>query len=247
MPSAVVVQEEGGRGDPDDVARLRGRRPRACGSSSATSTIITTALKKAPGERYASIAAFEADLRRFLRHEPIAARPDRVHAACEVRPPAPGVGRLCRRGRRGAGRGLAGTTILARHANAQAERADRQAAEASAHDYADATRARRSDQRPQCVLIADAAPMGASVTARDLLARAEHIVGRQADDANGARLESLISLGSLYSVIGEQAHASAALQRAYRLAASSDDPTLKARASCNGRVSRYRRHGAPRH
>jgi tetratricopeptide (TPR) repeat protein len=39
-------------------------------------TIVRTALKKNPGERYASVAAMSADLGRFLRHEPIAARPD---------------------------------------------------------------------------------------------------------------------------------------------------------------------------
>ena len=39
-------------------------------------TIVRTALKKQPVERYASVAAMSADLGRFLRHEPIAARPD---------------------------------------------------------------------------------------------------------------------------------------------------------------------------
>ncbi|MEM6326855.1 MAG: serine/threonine-protein kinase, partial [Bacteroidota bacterium] len=38
-------------------------------------TICLTALRKAPEERYASAEAFAADLRRWLSHEPIAARP----------------------------------------------------------------------------------------------------------------------------------------------------------------------------
>jgi eukaryotic-like serine/threonine-protein kinase len=37
-------------------------------------TILTKALEKKPADRYASVAAFEDDLRRYLRHEPIAAR-----------------------------------------------------------------------------------------------------------------------------------------------------------------------------
>jgi eukaryotic-like serine/threonine-protein kinase len=41
-------------------------------------TILGKALKKDPAERYASVAAFAEDLRRFLAHEPISARPDTV-------------------------------------------------------------------------------------------------------------------------------------------------------------------------
>jgi len=41
-------------------------------------TILAKALKKDPSERYASVAAFGDDLRRYLRHEPISARPDAV-------------------------------------------------------------------------------------------------------------------------------------------------------------------------
>jgi serine/threonine-protein kinase len=39
-------------------------------------TILGKALKKDPQERYASVTAFAEDLKRFLSHEPISARPD---------------------------------------------------------------------------------------------------------------------------------------------------------------------------
>ncbi len=39
-------------------------------------TILGKALKKRPQERYASVTAFADDLRRYLQHEPISARPD---------------------------------------------------------------------------------------------------------------------------------------------------------------------------
>jgi serine/threonine protein kinase/Tol biopolymer transport system component len=41
-------------------------------------TIVAKALKKNPRERYASIKAFADDLQRYLRHEPISARPDAI-------------------------------------------------------------------------------------------------------------------------------------------------------------------------
>lgn len=41
-------------------------------------TIVAKALKKNPQERYPSIKAFAGDLQRYLRHEPISARPDAI-------------------------------------------------------------------------------------------------------------------------------------------------------------------------
>lgn len=41
-------------------------------------TILGKALKKNPQERYASVGSFAEDLRRFLRHVPISARPDTI-------------------------------------------------------------------------------------------------------------------------------------------------------------------------
>jgi serine/threonine protein kinase/Tol biopolymer transport system component len=41
-------------------------------------TIVAKALKKNPRERYTSIEAFADDLQRYLRHEPISARPDAI-------------------------------------------------------------------------------------------------------------------------------------------------------------------------
>jgi serine/threonine protein kinase/tetratricopeptide (TPR) repeat protein len=42
-------------------------------------TIVGKALKKNPAERYISVAAFADDLRRYLEHEPISARPDAIN------------------------------------------------------------------------------------------------------------------------------------------------------------------------
>ena len=56
-------------------------------------TIVAKALKKNAAERYASVTALADDLRRYLRHEPISARPDtlRYRTARFIRRHARGV------------------------------------------------------------------------------------------------------------------------------------------------------------
>jgi len=66
----IAVTNAGKRGTtPDKLARsLRGD----------LDTIVAKALKKNPHERYTSIEAFAEDLQRYLRHQPITARPDTI-------------------------------------------------------------------------------------------------------------------------------------------------------------------------
>ncbi len=70
----AVVKDEAPR--PSTVAGGDTSRRRALEGD--LDTILGKALKKDPAERYASVAAFAEDLRRFLSHEPISARPDTV-------------------------------------------------------------------------------------------------------------------------------------------------------------------------
>jgi tetratricopeptide (TPR) repeat protein len=130
--------------------------------------------------------------------------------------------------------GITGTITQARRATAQAARADHQAAEATAQrDFA-----RRQLARAEAIndlnafLISDAAPVGSTFTARELLDRAAQIVSRQGDDPEGTRIDSLVAIGALYDNVGETARASTLLQQAYTAAVSRDDPSLRARAAC---------------
>jgi serine/threonine protein kinase len=92
-------------------------------------TIILKALKKAPGERFASVPALADDLRRFLDNQPVLARPDAFTYRAR---------KYLRRHRVGVAAalaivlallaGLGGTLWQARAARAEAIRADREAA-----------------------------------------------------------------------------------------------------------------------
>jgi serine/threonine protein kinase/tetratricopeptide (TPR) repeat protein len=77
-PSEVVSQLRADRPADARVLRERNATPdrlrRAFRGD--LDTIVTTALRKAPADRYQTVTALADDIRRHLRHEPIAARPD---------------------------------------------------------------------------------------------------------------------------------------------------------------------------
>lgn len=196
-------------------------------------TILQKALKRSPEERYASVAAFEDDLRRYLRRQPISARPEtlgyraRMFASRHRVPVALAAGVVV-----ALLAGLVGTISQAQRATAQAERADRQAAAATAErDFA-----RKQLMRAEAIndlnafLISDAAPGGETFTARTLLNRAREIVERQAPDDTA--IETLAAIGNLYSTVGETADSAAVLAKAYAASHDSADPAVKARAAC---------------
>ncbi len=81
---AIVVTEPGRVSDVAATAAGRQDRAKQLGTTSGRlrralrgdlDVVVAKALKKNPSERYASVTALADDLRRFLRHEPIAARP----------------------------------------------------------------------------------------------------------------------------------------------------------------------------
>lgn len=68
LSHAVVPEKSGDRGSTPD--RLRRQYAGDLGN------IVAKALRKRPEERYATVDAFADDLRRYLRHQPVQARPD---------------------------------------------------------------------------------------------------------------------------------------------------------------------------
>ena len=233
--SEIVRQPAPDGPSPDTLANARSTTPGRLSEalSGDLDTILARALKKAPAERYASVAELEADLRRHLRHQPIAARPDtwRYRATKFTRRNRAAVALGTVAGLALTG-GLVGTLLQARRATAHAERADHQAAVATAErDFA-----RRQLQRAEAIndlnafLISDAAPGGATFTARDLLNRARQIVERQHPDDTS--IETMAAIGNLYSTVGETALSDEVLSQAYEHARQSADVAVKAVVAC---------------
>ncbi len=183
-------------------------------------TIVAKALKKNPQERYSSVTAFADDLNRYLKHEPISARPDTLTYRAT---------KFVRRNRTAVAltalalaailAGIGGTLEEAHRAHVQRDFAFQQLA------LSDATNDLNS------FLLSDAAPSGKPFTVNDLLDRAHTIVERQHGN-DPSRMQLLISLGRQYQSQDEDAKALPILEEAYQLSRKLSDPSTRAKASC---------------
>jgi serine/threonine-protein kinase len=184
-------------------------------------TIVTKALKKDPSERYEAVTALADDLRRYLRSEPIAARPDtvRYRAAKFMRRNATVVG-LAAIIVAVSAAGLVGTALQVRSTRAERDLAVRQL-----------SRAERITDLNQ-VLLTDAVPTGMSLTPSQLLEREERIVEREHYDNVASHVEMLLSIGDQYSGQNQNANALRVLEQAYQLSRGIKEESVAARASC---------------
>jgi serine/threonine protein kinase/tetratricopeptide (TPR) repeat protein len=184
-------------------------------------TILAKALKKDPRERYASVGAFADDLRRYLRCEPIEARPDTLMYRA---------GKFARRNRTalviallvlvGGAAAVTGMLLQARTARIQRDLALRQLARAE----------RMTDLNE--LLLSNAAPMGKPLPVDQLLEREERVIEheRNPDPANHVELQ--LSLGNQYSSEDENDNALRVLTGAYRVSRALKEPSVRAKASC---------------
>jgi serine/threonine protein kinase/tetratricopeptide (TPR) repeat protein len=184
-------------------------------------TIVGKALKKEPDQRYASVVAFADDISRYLRHQPIAARPDtfayrsakfvrrhRVPVALSAIAVFAIVG------------GLIGTLVQAASAREQRDFAFRQLQRNQEHDkFLD-------------FLLSDASPSGKPLSADELLTRAEGIVQKQHSANADRRADLMIWIGGDYSTRDRNVDARRVLEAAYQLTRKSHDNSLRGRASC---------------
>jgi serine/threonine-protein kinase len=184
-------------------------------------TIVMKALKKSPGERYLSVEALSADIRRYLAHEPIGARPDTFPYRAA---------KFVRRHRAGVAAGaLAAATVVVGAAAIlwQVREARRQRDEAqTALSRATATNEFLG------LLLSAAAPPGRKFVVSDLLEQGEALADRQFAGDDALRAELIANLGRRYSEAERWDRAVPVLERASRIAARTNDPGVRASADC---------------
>lgn len=178
-------------------------------------TIVAKALKKNPQERYASVTALADDLVRYLRNEPISARPDTLtyRAAKFVRRNRAAVA-LASLAFVATMAGVAGTLVQARRARVQRDFALRQLSRAEAINDLNE------------FVLSDSPPPG------ETLDRAEHILGRQQGASLADRVEVLLSLGRNAGVEAGDARGRRILEEAYQLSRGLPEPSARAKAAC---------------
>jgi eukaryotic-like serine/threonine-protein kinase len=184
-------------------------------------TILAKALKKDPRERYASVGAFADDLRRYLKSEPIKARPDTLMYRA---------GKFARRHRMGlfiavlalagVATGITGMLLQARTARIQRDLALRQLARAE----------RMTDLNE--LLLSNSAPVGKPLAVDQLLEREERVIEHERNPDTANHVELQLSLGNQYSSEDENDNALRVLNAAYRISRNLKDPSIRAKASC---------------
>lgn len=184
-------------------------------------TIVAKTLKKNPQERYPSVSGLADDLRRYLKHEPISARPDTF---------AYRAAKFVRRNRTVAAlsalavvatvAGVTGILVQTRTARAQRDFAFRQLSRAEAINDLDN------------FILTDAAPSGKPLRLNELLERAERLVRREHDPTGVNHIQLLVSIGRKYQSQDQDASALRVLEEAYQLSRGVTDRSTRAQAAC---------------
>jgi len=185
-------------------------------------TIVLKAMKAAPEDRYDTAAAFQADLQRYLRGEPVLARPD--GAAYRVR-------KFVARHRLA----VAGATLAVAAVGASAVGYAIKAREALAErDYARAV-ADRSDAISRFLndLLVEAAQGQRPVSVSELVARSEKLITASYRGNPEHRAVVLDTMAMYQLTTGNDAKAVGLMQQALAAAATSQDPALLDQLHCS--------------
>ena len=203
----------------DERKTTRDRLRRACRGD--LDTILGKALKKNPAERYQTVTAFADDVRRHLRHEPVAARPDTAWYRTRM---------LARRRRLeiGALGGvvlalIAGTGIAVTQARASARERD--------HALEQLRRAEATNDVGS-FLLSQATPRGKPISNAELLAAGEALVTTRFAHDPTLRVHMLLTLADRYQENQQFDDWRRVLERAYGDSRRLADPSLRAYVTC---------------
>lgn len=172
-------------------------------------TVLMKALKKNPKERYASVSAFSDDLDRYLKHEPISARPDtfRYRAAKFVRRNRTAVG-LASLVVLASVAGVAGTLMQARTA--------RQERDASVRERDRANRI--TEFMSNSYKVSDPSEArGNSITAREILDRSSQQIETNLASDPETQAQMMFVMGEVYYNLGLLSQGRALAARAAEL------------------------------
>jgi serine/threonine protein kinase len=184
--------------------------------------IVARALKKAPGERYASVSAFADDVRRYLGNEPVLARADNVWYR---------IRKFIARNRVAVSAAvLALVTILGSLAFALTQMIEVRTQRDQAR-Y-EARRANASGDF-MSLMLSEVGPGGQPLPMRELLDRGLAMLNKQYGEDPRFMIGMLIQLSGRYLDIGESEKELEALERAEALARGLGDPEQIARVQCN--------------
>jgi serine/threonine-protein kinase len=190
--------------------------------------IVARALKKSPQERYLSVTAFADDIRRYLRHEPVSARPDSFGYRA---------GKFVRRNRLAVGlstlavvaliAGLAGTIT-------QAERATRQAAIAERERDAARYQAQRAEASSEVMslMLEELGPGGKPMTLDALIDRGVALVERRYSADPHLTGLMLVQMARRYHDLDRPQKEREILARAMTIAEQTGDVEVIASARC---------------
>jgi serine/threonine-protein kinase len=183
--------------------------------------IVAKALKIAPGERYATAAAFAADLRHYLNSEPVTAR----RASLGYR-----MSRFV--GRHRVAVGAASITMLALLAGIAGT--TWQAIEAQRQRHAALLQAKRADESRLFLrlMVSEIGDGSKPVTGLDILDRGAALLREQVRRDPRFVADEMIQLASMYDTLQQQDRARDLLVEAERRARELGSPDVLARALC---------------
>jgi serine/threonine-protein kinase len=184
--------------------------------------IAAKALQKDPLDRYPSVTAFAEDVRRYLHHEPVSARPDRLWYRAH---------KFMVRNRVAVSAAvLILVTILGSLAFAVTQMFEARAQrDQASYEVKRAT----AMNRFLSLLFSQVGPAGRPLAMSELLDRGVAMLETQYGEDPEFIIDMLIQLSGRYMDAGDSARELEILQRAESIARSVDNPELIARVQCN--------------